>query len=262
MDTHDLTIAIPDRKHEKLLHYLEHLASRTTTSTTPTTLPPHTPLQLPFEPNKALHHQFQCSSPIPLLAPPKPLAQVLGLLQHFQPALRAGRLLCWPLYAALTNTTWNPSARIPLLPAARYNLAILPTFLHHQQAKPIYPNLPTMTLDVDASKLASGGVLYTVHDVNYSQHYWTVQQDFHINDLELLSALLALQAFVDYIKGHTVHLRLDSQVAIAYIKHQGGKIPHLQQTAAELTAFCLLHQIDLIVSYIPTQHQTADHISR
>ena len=90
---------------------------------------------------------------------------------------------------------------------ARTYLAQLPHFLEHHQHKPIHPAHPQLTLDVDASHTASGGVLYTVTDTSISHHYWSIHEAHHINVLELLSALLSIKAFTKHLHNHTVLLR-------------------------------------------------------
>ena len=55
---------------------------------------------------------------------------------------------------------------------------------------------------------------------------------------------------------------MDNTTAISYINKQGGIKPQLQRLAAQLTAHCIIHNIDLHLHYIPSAQNTADAISR
>ena len=48
----------------------------------------------------------------------------------------------------------------------------------------------------------------------------------HINSLELLAVLQALQSFEDLVKGRSVLIRSDNMTVVSYI-NQGGTIPRL-----------------------------------
>ena len=152
---------------------------------------------------------------------------------------------------------------IPLSHDARLHLALLPAFLHLQQGRPFHPSLPTMTCDVDASRTAGGGILYTVHTTHMAQHYFTAtESQQHINILELFNALLTLAAFLHFLTNSTILLRLDNQVAKAYIDMHGGRKPHLQQLAAHIHALCIKFHIVIQTAYLPSALMTADPISR
>lgn len=69
---------------------------------------------------------------------------------------------------------------------------------------------------------------------------WTVDQlGLHINCLELLGALYALQSFVGGSRGLSVRIFLDNSTAVCYINKGGGtRSAELTSIAKLLTSFC------------------------
>ena len=55
---------------------------------------------------------------------------------------------------------------------------------------------------------------------------WTLSEsEAHINYLELLAALKALQCFTVTLKDSAVELRLDNTTAVSYVNRLGGASP-------------------------------------
>lgn len=71
----------------------------------------------------------------------------------------------------------------------------------------------------------------------------------HINWLELKAGFLGLRAFAK--SDSTILLRMDNQVALAYVKNQGGKIHSLNELAVEIWEWCRIRNVLLITAYIP-----------
>ena len=79
---------------------------------------------------------------------------------------------------------------------------------------------------------------------------WESTQNHHINQLELLSALLSIKALTTHLQNSRVHLRMDSTTAIAYIHNAGGRKLYLQRLAAKLLAHCIHHNIHIHITYL------------
>ena len=96
----------------------------------------------------------------------------------------------------------------------------------------------------------------------------TVEQQQHINVLELRAALFGLKAFCPEMHNTNVKLELDNTTAIAYINHMGGggggsKSEELNQIAYELWDWCITQNIWVTAARIPGVHNTlADKRSR
>lgn len=84
----------------------------------------------------------------------------------------------------------------------------------------------------------------------------SVEQQQHINVLELRAALFGLKAFCSEMQNIHVKLELDNTSAIAYINHMGGsKSEELNQLAYELWDWCRMHNIWVTAAHIPGVHK-------
>lgn len=82
-----------------------------------------------------------------------------------------------------------------------------------------FPKLPDLEIYTDASLTGWGAVCNGI-TTNGS---WTLSNSRrHINELELIGALFAIQAFMGRSSGIAVRLVLDNATAVAYINHGGG----------------------------------------
>ena len=70
---------------------------------------------------------------------------------------------------------------------------------------------------------------------------WSLLEAYnHINYLELLAALYALQAFVPNLRDVHVRLKLDNSTAVAYVNKMGGiKSPSLNSLSRTLWEWCI-----------------------
>ena len=76
------------------------------------------------------------------------------------------------------------------------------------------PGLP------EGASLQEGGAVY--NGIRTGGPYSQVEQEMHINYLELLAAILAVQSFLKDQTAVSVLLRLDNQTAVTYINNLGG----------------------------------------
>ena len=86
----------------------------------------------------------------------------------------------------------------------------------------------------------------------------------HINYLELLAALYALQAFVPNLRDVHVRLKLDNSTAVAYVNKMGGiKSPSLNSLSRTLWKWCIERNIIISAQHIPgKENLVADSLSR
>ena len=160
------------------------------------------------------------------------------------------------------NQFFDPvSLQIPLPPNLRSLVLQWSSLERLSEGKPFLPPPPSLTLTTDASRLGWGAVL-PPHRVS---GLWSREvASLHINSLELLAVLQALQSFEDVVKGRSVLVRSDNMTVVSYINHQGGThSPSLCRLAIDLWEWCLPRQIHLSASHIPGEDNLlADFLSR
>ena len=85
----------------------------------------------------------------------------------------------------------------------------------------------------------------------------------HINYLELLAPLYALQAFVPNLRDVHVRLKLDNSTAVAYINKMGGIKSPLNSLSRTLWEWCIERNIIISAQHIPgKENLVADSLSR
>lgn len=74
----------------------------------------------------------------------------------------------------------------------------------------------------------------------------------HINNLELLAVLKALECFASSLSDCTIEIEVDNTTAVSYISKLGGcKSKDLCQTALRIVNFCEKRKIFLIAIFVP-----------
>jgi hypothetical protein len=128
-----------------------------------------------------------------------------------------------------------------LSPEAKSDLEWWVANLSLQIGKRFFPKLPDLEIYTDASLTGWGAVCNGV-TTNGS---WTLSDSRrHINELELIGALFAIQAFVGRSSGIAVRLVLDNATAVAYINHGGGtRSLALTTIAKDLVTWCEKQEI-------------------
>ena len=117
-----------------------------------------------------------------------------------------------------------------LSPEAKADLEWWVSNLSVRMGKRFFPKLPDLEIYADASLIGWGAVCNGV-TTNGS---WSLSDSRrHINELELIGALFAIQAFVGRSSGIAVRLVLDNATAVAYINHGGGTRSLAQVTWCE-----------------------------
>jgi hypothetical protein len=102
--------------------------------------------------------------------------------------------------------------------------------------KVFFPQAPDLEIYTDASLSGWGACCNEVR----TRGSWTLTDSTrHINELELLGALFAVQAFAVRSKNIAIRIHLDNVTAVAYINHCGGtRSRALTVISAELTSWC------------------------
>ena len=153
------------------------------------------------------------------------------------------------------------SNRVSLSPEARLDLRWWVDHLRASNGKAILPSFPGLSISADASLQGWGAVCDSVT----TRGSWPQKdRSRHINELELLAALYALQSFTKESYDIAVQLFLDNSTAVAYVNKCGGT--HSRQLStidAKIVEWCEFRKIELTASHIPgVLNSVADAESR
>lgn len=87
---------------------------------------------------------------------------------------------------------------------------------------------------------------------------WTERErEKHINDLELLVALRALQSFNETVHSTSVEFKLDNKSAVSYINKLGGsKSKELCGIALQIAHWCEIRNLSVTAVFIPGSSNT------
>ncbi|KZS09154.1 Uncharacterized protein APZ42_026644 [Daphnia magna] len=133
--------------------------------------------------------------------------------------------------------------------------------LSKAQDKVFLPNTPDLEIYTDASLSGWGACCNEV----ITRGTWTLSDSRkHINELELLAALFALQVFAAVSKKISLRFFMDNSTAVAYIKHGGGsRSQALTEISTQLTTWCEDRSISLEVVHLADKlNSIADAESR
>jgi hypothetical protein len=119
------------------------------------------------------------------------------------------------------------------------------------------PRQPSTTLITDAS-LQGWGAIWGEKEIFGA---WEEQEE-QIDELELLTVLLALETWNLAQNHETILLRCDNTVAVAYVNHKGGKIDRLDAIARKIWCHLEHHGSFMIAAYIATNENPADALTR
>jgi hypothetical protein len=134
--------------------------------------------------------------------------------------------------------------------------------LSQLQGKPLSMYPPDMTIQSDAA--SSGGWGAHCQGWETGGQWSREESSLHINEQELLAAILAIKTFSKWRQTKSIFLQIDSQVALSYIVNQGGtKSPRLVERAKELWAYLASKEISISAEWLPTKlNGRADFQSR
>ena len=117
-----------------------------------------------------------------------------------------------------------------------------------------------LVITTDSSKSGWG----CVYEGTVFNGRWTEDEtNLHINTLELLAILFAVQALIPVIANKTVSILTDSSTAVSYVTNMGGiKSITCDKIARTIWNICIKHNIWIHCSHVPGSENIADEPSR
>ena len=191
-------------------------------------------------------------------------ASVLGKIAALEPAIMPTRLLSRRLLrtknALLAEKRKNWDADCHIGPKTRRELAAWRSHLQVWNGRGLVHPAPQCEIYTDAS--GSGwGAHYGRRDAR--GHWSAHERTYHSNVKELLAVERALLVFERQLTGKSICIRTDNTVVIAYINHQGGRIPALNHVASRVWAWALTNKCPLQATHVPgSVNRRADFLSR
>ena len=192
-------------------------------------------------------------------------SQLLGFLNSLADVVPLGRLHIRPLQFFIQEH-WDSAFQvweslIPILPVLLPHLDWWTRRENVLTGVALLHPVPSLTLYTDSSLQGWGAFL---EGMSVSGVWSLVQQQEHINLLEMRAVLLALQHFKTLLVSKAVVLATDNTTVVAYLQNQGGTRCHaLFLLCKEFLLLCLLSHIHLVVWHIPgTFNVLADCLSR
>ena len=132
-----------------------------------------------------------------------------------------------------------------------------------QSRVPVRPKTPSQSICTDASLQGWGAHL--LPDFVVASGVWNQEEQAkHINELEMLAVMRALQEWCAALTDKSVLILSDNSTVVAYLSKQGGtKSQSLCRLATDIWQFAQLHAIDLQARHIPGRlNVLADVLSR
>ncbi|KAK3100452.1 hypothetical protein FSP39_020111 [Pinctada imbricata] len=119
-----------------------------------------------------------------------------------------------------------------------------------------------LTIQTDSS--LSGWGAYVVETKQKTGGHWSyIEQNAHINILELKAAFLALQSFCTPKNDIHVSLQMDNMVAVSYINNMGGRKCELNSLCKQIWDWCINRDIYISAKHLPgVENVQADRLSR
>ena len=192
-------------------------------------------------------------------------SQLLGFLNSLADVVPLGRLHIRPLQFFLQEH-WNSASQVwealvPILPVLLPHLDWWTCRKNVLTGVALLHPVPSLTLYTDSSLQGWEAFL---EGKSVSGVWSLVQQQEHINLLEMRAVLLALQHFKTLLVSKAVVLATDNTTVVAYLQNQGGTRCHAHfLLCKEILLLCLLSHIHLVVRHIPgTFNVLADCLSR
>ncbi|XP_057365008.1 uncharacterized protein LOC130685703 [Daphnia carinata] len=168
------------------------------------------------------------------------IASIMGNVTWAIPAIPYAqahyRRLQWFYIKQAQSANFNLKTRCSLSAEAREDLECWVFNLNKTQDKIFFPHTPDLEIYTDASLSGWGACCDEIR----TRGSWTPADiKKHINELELLGAFFAVQAFAAQSKNISIRVFLDNSTAVAYINHCGGsRSQALTNVSAQLTTWC------------------------
>lgn len=214
LNSHDLTISLPEEKQTKILKFIKNIKNLKT-------------IQI------------------------RSFAKFIGMLVASCPASKYGWLYTKTFekykYLALCKNNQNYNAKMPITKEILSDLSWWEKNIVNSKNN-IRQDRFDICIYSDSSKTGWGAVC----GAKRAHGWWPLNmQSFHINYLELKAAFLALQSFASDSKSKSILLKIDNTTAISYINRMGSiKYENLNSLAREIWEWCQIRDIWIHASYI------------
>jgi len=191
--------------------------------------------------------------------------RLLGHMTSLERLVHRGRLYMRPIQFCLQSQwhQFSQSQEVPVSTSveARQCVEWWLDPAHLVRGVPIVQAPPDLRLFTDASTEGWGAHIL---DAQAEGRWSATQQKLHINVLELLAVLLALQALEHLVTGRHVLAMTDNTTVVGQIRNQGGTHSRrLFRVTQELFSWADDHQIILSAQHIPGRlNVLADLLSR
>ncbi|GAB5537885.1 MAG: hypothetical protein Rubg2KO_41340 [Rubricoccaceae bacterium] len=196
--------------------------------------------------------------------PVKLILRFTGIANSLCLAIRPTRWYLRHLYncvktAQCASTTLTPQAKTELQFWMHLPLAL--------QSTPFAPLPNVFLLHTDASLEGWGATLSDLtrpKEIVCSRGFWTFQErQAHINELELLAVLRALETFRSQLSQRQLHLKTDSQVTMHVLRNLTSRSPRLHSLLGRVLDLILFERITLDLAWLKSsENSLADALSR
>lgn len=156
------------------------------------------------------------------------------------------------LHVALATRMWSGRVRLDMV--CRHSLRTIIEQAHHWNLRgsPIWSNGVAMFVTADASDTGWGASLFAngraVHAINGT---WSGEHLlWHINQQEMFAAYKAAVTFAPWLTGREVDFRVDSMVALSYLRRAGGRHPAMNQMAAAVHSCFYAYEVAATFQHI------------
>ncbi|KAK3106325.1 hypothetical protein FSP39_017740 [Pinctada imbricata] len=121
---------------------------------------------------------------------------------------------------------------------------------------------PDVILQSDSSGTGWGAIVLETNQKT-GGHWSYIEQNSHINLLELKAAFLGIQSFCRTMKNVHIQIQVDNFVAMSYINNMGGRKLALNDLTRNIWEWCIHRDIWLSAVHLPgVQNIHADRLSR
>lgn len=143
----------------------------------------------------------------------------------------------------------NLQTKILLSPEAKADLSWWISQAKFAHGRSIFLATPTLSISSDASLTGWGAVC---RGVKTGGPWVQSEANKHINELELLAALKALECFTEHLYNASVELKVDNTSAVSYINKLGGsRSSSLCDMALRIADWCELRNIEIHAVFLP-----------
>lgn len=222
-------------------------------------------LKLPGEKLRKIRQEASKLKEEGLMITARELSRLLGKMNATAPVIHPAPLFCRHLQRCLAQSLarhyQNYEGKLYLDQESREELQWWSQETSRWNGRAIIRKEVDLIIESDASLMGWGA---TTGSLRTGGPWSREEKLMHINCLELLAAMLALQTFTKERRNITVLLCLDNTTAVSYINNLGGTVSkELLRLARALWMWCLKRNIHLTAQHLPGRENiVADQESR